>query len=374
MTHNDIKVCRRSGHRSRLGCTSCKQRHVRCGQEHPTCNNCERMDLNCIYEPPPSRKSRSRSSALASASRDPISSPQPPLSPKRTSGQDSDPRNMSSGNTYGVLPDVNDEVGNIAVGRPINEADVCHRNETFSLISRNGTVEDCSSMPGSFYYPTGYDNMWCPSELGVSMADFTFLDFSPNDRDIPYSNTADAQIPQTADAVAPEIESQNSYLLKDSPGFAHALSVTSGLRSWAPGSAAIQPDVEIYLRSHFESSVAPTFSLLSMGATGWRRLQKYLLKVSAMDETAALSLLAISELYIEQNLAFDAQLRERPYQHDSISFYNLACQSLKTNVRADDLDVERRNKHLAAIFVLAWFEVRITPKIRRSLALTSCRL
>lgn len=52
-------VLGRSAPRSRNGCTKCKKRHVRCGQQRPTCGHCERLRYDCEYIPaPPRRRSR----------------------------------------------------------------------------------------------------------------------------------------------------------------------------------------------------------------------------------------------------------------------------------------------------------------------------
>ncbi|KIN00044.1 hypothetical protein OIDMADRAFT_126021 [Oidiodendron maius Zn] len=51
----------RQAHRkSRKGCLPCKRRHVKCGEEHPHCQNCIDYDLQCEYRAaPPSVFSRS---------------------------------------------------------------------------------------------------------------------------------------------------------------------------------------------------------------------------------------------------------------------------------------------------------------------------
>ena len=41
----------RSAPRSRLGCTNCKARHVRCDEVKPGCSGCRRLQLDCVYQP-----------------------------------------------------------------------------------------------------------------------------------------------------------------------------------------------------------------------------------------------------------------------------------------------------------------------------------
>ncbi|KAH7112499.1 hypothetical protein B0J11DRAFT_185996 [Dendryphion nanum] len=40
---------RRAHSKSRLGCLPCKKRHIKCGQESPSCRNCARRGVNCCY-------------------------------------------------------------------------------------------------------------------------------------------------------------------------------------------------------------------------------------------------------------------------------------------------------------------------------------
>ncbi|KAF2179558.1 hypothetical protein K469DRAFT_673964 [Zopfia rhizophila CBS 207.26] len=40
---------RRHHHKSRKGCKECKQRHVKCDEQHPTCANCSTTNRHCSY-------------------------------------------------------------------------------------------------------------------------------------------------------------------------------------------------------------------------------------------------------------------------------------------------------------------------------------
>ncbi|KAJ5939057.1 hypothetical protein N7466_002191 [Penicillium verhagenii] len=42
----------RSGPRRRTGCLTCRARKVRCDETKPSCSNCDRLRLRCIYKPP----------------------------------------------------------------------------------------------------------------------------------------------------------------------------------------------------------------------------------------------------------------------------------------------------------------------------------
>jgi len=42
----------RSGPRRRTGCLTCRARKVRCDEAKPTCSNCDRLRLRCVYKPP----------------------------------------------------------------------------------------------------------------------------------------------------------------------------------------------------------------------------------------------------------------------------------------------------------------------------------
>ncbi|KAJ5653908.1 hypothetical protein N7490_000911 [Penicillium lividum] len=42
----------RSGPRRRTGCLTCRARKVRCDETKPSCSNCDRLRLRCVYKPP----------------------------------------------------------------------------------------------------------------------------------------------------------------------------------------------------------------------------------------------------------------------------------------------------------------------------------
>lgn len=42
----------RSGPRRRTGCLTCRARKVRCDEAKPSCSNCDRLRLRCVYKPP----------------------------------------------------------------------------------------------------------------------------------------------------------------------------------------------------------------------------------------------------------------------------------------------------------------------------------
>ncbi|KAF7945683.1 uncharacterized protein EAE97_004721 [Botrytis byssoidea] len=50
----------RKGLRSRSGCMTCRRARVRCDEKHPICERCNRLELDCSYQPFVSRKERER--------------------------------------------------------------------------------------------------------------------------------------------------------------------------------------------------------------------------------------------------------------------------------------------------------------------------
>lgn len=50
----------RSGPRSKNGCSTCRLRRVRCDERSPTCGHCDRLKLECTYQPPRPRRSQRR--------------------------------------------------------------------------------------------------------------------------------------------------------------------------------------------------------------------------------------------------------------------------------------------------------------------------
>ncbi|KAL4861567.1 hypothetical protein BDV12DRAFT_203887 [Aspergillus spectabilis] len=58
----------RAAPRSRRGCITCKQRHVRCDELHPVCGHCERLQLSCGYQKKPAGGTQCRKRAKRASS------------------------------------------------------------------------------------------------------------------------------------------------------------------------------------------------------------------------------------------------------------------------------------------------------------------
>ncbi|KAJ5139896.1 Major facilitator superfamily domain general substrate transporter [Penicillium atrosanguineum] len=76
----------RSGPRRRTGCLTCRARKVRCDEAKPSCANCDRLRLRCVYRPPIALGSwassrRSVESTAAHAHRVTQTAPTPAMGP-----------------------------------------------------------------------------------------------------------------------------------------------------------------------------------------------------------------------------------------------------------------------------------------------------
>ncbi|KAI3397087.1 hypothetical protein diail_11230 [Diaporthe ilicicola] len=67
MSERTASILRRPHKKARTGCTLCKKRRVKCGEEKPQCKNCSAHNATCIYE------------AVTSRRRTPLKSPEPLL-------------------------------------------------------------------------------------------------------------------------------------------------------------------------------------------------------------------------------------------------------------------------------------------------------
>ncbi|KAG8159625.1 hypothetical protein KVR01_010262 [Diaporthe batatas] len=56
-------VMRRPHRKARTGCTLCKRRRVKCGEEKPQCANCQAHNAECVYEAVTSRRMTSKAAA-----------------------------------------------------------------------------------------------------------------------------------------------------------------------------------------------------------------------------------------------------------------------------------------------------------------------
>lgn len=75
----------RSGPRRRTGCLTCRARKVRCDETKPTCANCDRLRLKCVYQAPISHRPAWASSRHSNDSATTQTAPRPASSPPLSS-------------------------------------------------------------------------------------------------------------------------------------------------------------------------------------------------------------------------------------------------------------------------------------------------
>jgi len=78
---------RKPHRKSRNGCLSCKSRHIKCGEEHPVCQNCIEYELDCQFPDPSALKRGAHPSCNVCNSR---KSPAVSRAPSRSRSQGSD--------------------------------------------------------------------------------------------------------------------------------------------------------------------------------------------------------------------------------------------------------------------------------------------
>lgn len=325
---------RRSTLRSRLGCSRCKQRRVRCDQNHPVCNNCLRMSLDCTYETPPPRKRKGMQSGRSDASGRGISI-------ESSSGQEF---------VVGSIPQ-DDEATSSSAASFLGP----------SLANQN----ECRNTWDQPEFLSGVDPSICPADFNIlydmSYMEQPFPSFSFSDLDL--SNHGPSQSSPTETLLQDESmrlsigeASCGSRRDGDVGGYFPG-SLEDGHDVASATSPPVQPNIRTFLQSYFCSDVSPPASLLSMDRSGWHRLRNHLLRAAMKNESANHAILAISELYAEQNTISNPRLGDRPHQLDALQLHELACQELSVDVQPVGFDAETQNALLVTIFCLAWFQV-----------------
>ena len=61
-------VTRRAHRKSRAGCTTCRQKRVKCDEKHPACTYCVRRKIDCSYESSPTADRRDSGQSSPDAS------------------------------------------------------------------------------------------------------------------------------------------------------------------------------------------------------------------------------------------------------------------------------------------------------------------
>ncbi|OBT85370.1 hypothetical protein VE02_05047 [Pseudogymnoascus sp. 03VT05] len=113
----------------------------------------------------------------------------------------------------------------------------------------------------------------------------------------------------------------------------------------------LKDDTRAYLITYFKRSTRPPASLVSVDPAGWYQMQQYLLRTASSHSVVMDALLALTQLI---------SVRESTLRSSSSSQWRMAFELQQRSCRElgeRRIDEKSQNALLAAIFLLAWFEV-----------------
>lgn len=399
----------RSGPRSKLGCQTCKLRRVRCDEARPICGHCTRLDLDCVYQPPHSRRRKSTSisrrdhNSPATSSADTVDEEAQHTPSAQGDGtfQESSivhhsqversqphevPRSMSHGHT-GLSPGFQSQ---------------SHQNLMGSTVSGDTAA---TSMP----IDSGVVNLVSLPNADVSMANDQayawqdgylerFTDYHPVPDppfafvSLAFENSPDfshhtQHLDHAATGTASGGDASHSWFgnLPDNPVFSEgpeaasagiSADVSTGghgvtqdrtrcnsnreseARTFAPLSVpTLSTTQKEMLLNHFERDIRPPASLAGVDPLGWVKIKPYVLrKARSQSELVTQPLYALTALLSSVDLPFQSSINRYNYKLVAVHMQQSACRFLQQQLLQTDWTAKSQDL-LIAVFLLAWFEV-----------------
>ncbi|KAI1352392.1 hypothetical protein F5Y01DRAFT_324336 [Xylaria sp. FL0043] len=339
----------RSGPRSRSGCQTCKARRVRCDEKHPVCSHCHRLQLECIYGSV-TRSSRKTHNNKNAMQRNEVLTT--PVSPAITSQFDE-----SSG------------LDGVEVATPEHGSSTSP--QTIDTPQQLCSMESVSSLwhneqPGHYL-----------DYISVPDPPFTFtsLEFG-NSPDL-FSDYNNCHAPMTAETTQINVQpwSDNASAQNEfNPITAMLTNLEEGqddsstLREGNERSPAIQTSALVPLMSatqqktcftYFDRDVRPPASLAGIDPHGWLNIKRYVLKKAQnANKTVLDAFFAISTLLSATDMTFQSSVNRHNYRLLAIHLHQAACASIELTLTRPDWEAKHSQDLLAAVFLLAWFELR----------------
>jgi hypothetical protein len=379
----------RSRPRSRTGCSICKQRRVRCDELRPVCGHCTRLQLDCSYQTRP-RKAQvanvSNGSTGSSHSSHQGLRPQQgelsgqPREPTLTAGIDSDVvhnRGELEGPWPGQPLRFDDGFNQDAQRLPGERRRARFTNHRSDVVANQWTGN-------SIDLPFPEDNFFDPLQIGTfdapnaenSFGTFMFADtpwLSPQADggvlNIPGRVVGNRQTDQSAQSQAlglPSTIQQNSTNRSEvaetqqnarNPNQCQG-SITSRSISFSAGSNPLQNDRSSYLLSYFQQIVQPPAAILVSGVHKWRRLRSYLVRMSEHNRAVASALFSLIETLTIDEATEQPGPNNKSSMHQALEWHEAAQREIEFMIsRHGEIEQKTKDQLLAAIFLLAWFEV-----------------
>ncbi|KAK1241116.1 hypothetical protein MKX08_001090 [Trichoderma sp. CBMAI-0020] len=390
----------RSGPRSKNGCSTCRLRRVRCDEKRPTCGHCDRLKLECEYQPPRPRRSQRR----------PPSPDDSSVSSRQDLDADAD-SNLDTARRFSMVTDEANEssfsgVASYQPGDALQDAQTTLStglNSQFVTstadVNSNGLVTDpmASYMtPTTAAFNLGSTSIppadlsqspWSPSwfdrvPLPDSAFSFTSLGFtSALSPSFFTSDQSGWHMGGNAGLAASNVDnspSTQSVAQMTNDGQLVSISSQEGTEQinstgYKPGFAFSPPllsdsQQELLLRT-FECAIQPPASLAGIHPLGWPKIKQYVLQMAngkhnSIEYGAVMhALAALSAMLFEPSRpAALAALGSRvsacrdDFGLLSLRLHDVACAALKLSLSHAGWEERSSQALLAVIFLLAWFE------------------
>ncbi|KAL7897646.1 hypothetical protein HDV63DRAFT_376460 [Trichoderma sp. SZMC 28014] len=392
----------RSGPRSKNGCSTCRLRRVRCDEKRPTCSHCDRLKLECEYQPPRPRRSQRRppspDDSSISSVQDLDADADSNLDTSRRFSMVTDEANESSSSFSGVTSfrtgdalqtslsaGIDGQFGTSSASAnsngPCSDSMAPYMTPTataFNLGSSSILPADLSELSQSPWSPSWFDRVPLPD----SAFSFTSLGFtsalSPNffisDQSSGWHVDGNATLAASNVETSPSIQSvaQNTdgqLISVNSQGDTGQINNTGYKPAFAFSPPLLSESQQELLMRTFECAIQPPASLAGIHPLGWPKIKQYVLQMAngkhnSIEYGAVMhALAALSAMLFEPSRpAALAALGSRvsacrdDFGLLSLRLHDVACAALKLSLSHAGWEERSSQALLVVIFLLAWFE------------------
>lgn len=343
---------RRSGPRSRAGCLTCKQRRVRCDENHPICGHCLRLQLKCYYRP---QAERSRARAPGMRTRP---SPNPSIHLPGPQGAHSTQQSMSNPLMASFLPN-NGEGSNS--GDPSNP-ELWSYGRSFNYPDLASDLSTSWADEFSCFFPEGPNipssTLATEHDQDIDVRSSTFNHLTGTVPGAATNSGADTPLAPQPTEVAPESLSQGSLPQSGRPARRSASPRGNDQALFREDSSSEPNNQSAELIRHFLRITQPPAAILIGGQKRWRCLQEYLCRISERCRAVEDALLCVVGLLTIGETCKELVAEREEYIHRIYDRYQHACDYIKAKMAQHGEPKPQTTEYLlAAIFLLAWFEV-----------------
>ncbi|KAF4472183.1 C6 finger domain-containing [Fusarium albosuccineum] len=354
----------RAAARSRLGCTTCKRRHVRCDETYPVCSHCSRLQLQCYYLRRPRGNHKAGRTPAVDSQRKllPLPSSSVPISASTDSPSPMDAA-VHANNEGGPFTLTEDHMAQFMSLPWLDDSmsSVTHLCREVPDMGVNWTGEF-----GNFMEPGTAPSLDAASQEGLNSLPCIELDHGPGDlpthlsstiRTLPHANS-DVELATDAPVLPNETLARPSGNRNASRDASRDVSPSRQLVRNASRNCPPHQDDRSDNLAMFGNIMQPPAAMLMGGIRRWRYLQRYLLSLGTKNSAVMNALLCLEEvLSCDDPEAYD-QASDSDSANQIAERYEAAKnQVIQRTAEKHSLEEQEMNELLAAVFLLAWIQV-----------------